>query len=230
MPFGPENAPRRLDAPAPGLSLWWCVLDAPPSRIAALLSEAEHARMLRFGTDTLRTRYLIGRGTLRWLLGESLGIAPRDVAIVRGVRGRPHLADYPQVDFNITHTADRAMIGIAWRGRIGVDIERSDRILNAPGVARKFMSATERAALPVDADGARRQLLRLWTCKEALSKATGDALSAPFSRIELTLTPDPRLVAGPPPYNAPDWSLHAVDAPDDYLATVALWRRAPARA
>ena len=232
-PFGPEDAPRRLSALAPEVSLWWCVLDAPELRLAAFaswLSESEHARMRRFGTDRLRERYLIGRGTLRWLLGDSLGIAPRDVAIGRGVRGRPQLADFPHVDFNVSHTGDRAMIGIAWQARIGVDIERSDRLLNAPGVARKFMSATERAALPVDADDSRRQLLRLWTCKEALSKATGDALSAPFARIELTLVPELRLVAGPPPYLAPDWSLHAVDAPDDYLATVALWRRPPARA
>ena len=185
--------------------------------------------MRRFGTDALRTRYLIGRGTLRWLLGETLGVAPDEVTIVRGIRGRPHVADHPEMDFNVTHTGDRAMIGIAQRARIGVDIERVDRPLTAAGIARKFMSATERASLPADPDGARRQLLRLWTCKEALSKATGDALSAPFSRIELTLTPAPRLVAGPPPYTAADWSLHAIDVPDDHFATVALWR-SPARA
>lgn len=226
--FRTADAPRALDSPAARLTLWWCALTAPPARQAVFersLSPAERARMGRFGTDALRIRYLIGRGTLRWILGQALGRAPADVAIVRGARGRPYLVDVPALDFNVTHTGECAMIGLA-RGdvRIGVDIERGDRRLNAAGVARKFMTAEERAALPADAEAARRQLLQLWTCKEAMSKATGDALSAPFGRMQVTLTPSPALAAGPPPYTPATWSLHSIAAPDDHLATVALWR------
>lgn len=228
MPFEGPDAPRALAAPITELALWWCALTAPESRqttFARWLSPAEQARMQRFGTDALRVRYLIGRGTLRWLLGNALGIAPADVAIVRGVRGRPRLAAFPAIDFNVTHTGDRAMIGIARGTRVGVDIERGDRRLNDAGVARKFMTAAERAALPADADAARRQLLQRWTCKEAMSKATGDALSAPFGRIEVELAPSPRLAAGPAPYTPADWSLHSIEVPDDHFATVALWHR-----
>ena len=231
-PFDSADAPRALAAPA-GLRLWWCALHAPAARQAAFaswLSDAERARLQRFGTPLLRERYLVGRGTLRWLLGVALDANPRDLPIERGARGRPHIDGMPDVDFNVTHTGDRALIGLARSGRIGVDIERADRTLNVAGVARKFMSATERAALPPDADAARRQLLRLWTCKEALSKATGEALSAPFARIEIALAPALRLAAGPIPYAPADWSLHTVDAPDDHLATLALWHRPPARA
>jgi phosphopantetheinyl transferase len=67
-------------------------------------------------------------------------------------------------------------------------------------------------------------LLRLWTCKEAMSKATGDALSAPFQRIGIEAADVLRSVEGPPPYTPADWRLVAVDAPPDYFATVALWR------
>jgi len=228
MPFDANDAPQALATPVVELSLWWCALTAPASRQATFarwLSPAEQARMQRFGNDALRVRYLVGRGTLRWLLGDALRRAPADIAIVRGIRGRPQLADSPAIDFNVTHTDNRAMIGIARGVRIGVDIERGDRRLNAAGVARKFMTAAERAALPADMDAARRQLLLLWTCKEAMSKATGDALSAPFGRIDVALAPSPRLVGGPVPYAPADWSLHSIQAPDDHVATVALWHR-----
>jgi 4'-phosphopantetheinyl transferase len=231
-PFDAADVPRALATPIAGVSLWWCGLSAPEARQAAFeswLSDAEHARMRRFGTAALRARYLIGRGTLRWLLAEALACAPRDVVIARGPRGRPYVVDSPSLDFNVSHTGDRAMIGLARNARIGVDIERGDRPVNVDGIARKFMTAGERAAFPDSGDGARRRLLRLWTCKEALSKATGDALSAPFSRIEIDVAPTMRLASGPAPYTPDDWSLYSIDAPDDHLTTVALWRRAPAR-
>ncbi len=217
-----------LTAPAPGIALWWCSLDETPARLRACeayLSDAERARASRFGTRSLRARYVIGRGSLRTVLGRTLGIAPVDVPIVRGARGRPQLACEAEPDFNISHTAGVALIGIARGVRIGVDIERCDRGINVEGIARKFMTANERATLAtLETDAARKQLLRLWTCKEAMSKATGDALAAPFARLDVDVAA-PALRSGPAPYRPDRWSLHAAAVPADYFATIAAWRR-----
>jgi 4'-phosphopantetheinyl transferase len=225
-PFAHADAPVPIPAPVASLSLWWCSL-APAATthavLAGWLSDAEKARTYSFGTEALRYRYVAGRGTLRWLLAGMLDVAPADVKIMRGVRGRPQLAGHSAVDFNVTHTGERALIGIGTGMRLGVDVERRDRVINTAGVARKFMTPSERAALPQDPDAARRDLLRLWTCKEAMSKATGDALSAPFARIDVALSPELRVADGPAPYAAPDWTLHSLKADADYLATVALW-------
>jgi len=106
-----------------------------------------------------------------------------------------------------------------------VDIEHRDRELNVDGVARKFMSAHEQAMLGSrDGEARRHALLRLWTCKEAMSKATGDALSAPLRDLDVQLEPALALADGPAPYTPADWRLAAIDAPDGYLATAALWR------
>ena len=216
----------RVTSPVPALSLWWCTL-APSAETRARpeqwLSDAERERMAHFGTEALRFRYATGRGTLRWLLAATLGVAPAEVRIERGARGRPQLAGDSALDFNVTHTGERALIGIGQGVRLGVDLERRDRVLNTTGVARKFMTVSERAALPADADAARRDLLRLWTCKEAMSKATGDALSAPFARIAVALEPSLRVAEGPPPYGPRDWTLHSIDADPEHFATVALW-------
>jgi 4'-phosphopantetheinyl transferase len=226
---------RELMSAAPGIALWWCGLDRTPdeiARIAAWLSPAELARADRFGTDTLRHRWIAGRTSLRLLLGDLLGVAPAQVAVRRGVRGRPELADPASgIDFNVSHTQDVALIGIARDlpvgARIGVDIERIDREVGADRLARKFLTAREQATLvDVALDRRRQRFLRYWTCKEAMSKATGDGLAAPFHHLDVDLSESPRLIGGPPPYLPARWSLHCGDVPEGWLATLAIWQGA----
>jgi 4'-phosphopantetheinyl transferase len=207
--------------------LWWATLAASDdafARLSSWLAPQEHARAARFGRDHLRRRYVIGRATLRWTLGRALDLAPDEVPIVRGARGRPGLGVDAGLDFNISHTEGVALIGVTRSGRIGVDVERMERGVNADGLARKFLTQREQATLAdLDEDARRRRFLRYWTCKEAMSKATGDGLSAPFRRLEVRIAETIELAAGPPPYEPSRWRLHAVDGREGYLATAALW-------
>lgn len=225
--------PSRLADPAPGVQAWRCELrrdEADAAALTTLLAPAELARAARYGRADLRLRYIIGRATLRTILGGCLDVAPQEVAIVRGRRGRPELAAHhaTDLDFNVSHTRATALFAITHAQRIGVDIEHAERALNVAGVARKFMTPQEQATLhALDDDTRRRHLLLLWTCKEAMSKATGDALAAPFRDLDVRATGQRELVAGPPPYEPAHWQLHAVDVGDGFLATVALWAPPP---
>jgi len=234
-PGGTAAAPRELPRVAPGIALWWCPLERAPDEIAALaawLSPAESARAARFGTDLLRQRWIAGRTTLRLLLGRALRIAPEAVPLARGRRGRPQLAGTGAgIDFNVSHTGSVALIAIARDlpadTRIGVDVEHADRDVGADRLARKFLTPREQETLAgYDADGRRRHFLRYWTCKEAMSKATGDGLAAPFRRLDVLLAETPRLIDGPPPYTPDRWSLRHAEVPAGWLATVATWREA----
>jgi len=215
-----------------GIQLWWMALDGPDDEdirtLAGTLSSAEIDRAQRFGTEALRKRWIVGRATLRLLLGRALGVAPEAVALTRGRRGRPVLAE-ATLDFNVSHTCGMALIGIADASppgmRIGVDVEHAQRKVNADGLSRKFLSEREQARLaPLPADERRRGFLRLWTCKEAMSKATGDALAAPFRSLDVSFDGGLKLMAGPPPYVSADWALQPIALPDGFLATVAIWR------
>ncbi len=223
-----EAGALAVPTPVTGLDLWSCALarsDGEVRDLAQLLSPAESARAARFGNDLLRNRYIVGRATLRLLLGRRLAVDPVQVPIKQGARGRPYVADADGLDFNVAHTDGFALIGMTRDRRIGVDIEHADRQVNVDGVARKFMSGNEREALALlTPDGRRRALLRLWTCKEAMSKATGDALSAPFREIDIATNARHQLVAGPSPYSPGAWELHAMTLPGAYFATVALWQ------
>jgi 4'-phosphopantetheinyl transferase len=217
-----------LAAPSPEIDLWWCGLYATApllERFETYLSAAERDRAARFGDRRLRDRFVIGRASLRTILGDELGIDPVQVEIVRGARGRPQLAGMPSLDFNISHTHGVALVGIVQRARIGVDVERLDRVINVEGIARKFLTPGERSELAGrDQDAMRQRVLTLWTCKEAMSKATGDALSAPFASIDVDDGNPRRLRSGPGLYQAEAWSLHAASVPAGYVATIALWR------
>jgi 4'-phosphopantetheinyl transferase len=227
---GNHAGPIALPSPAPGVAVWRGELAHSGHALAAFaatLSAAEHARAARFGRPDLRDRYVAGRAMLRILLGQRLGRAPADVDIRRGERGRPYAADAGALDFNVSHTDGVAVFAFTVGARIGVDIEHGERELNVEGIARKFMAPDEQAALATLAPEARRPaLLRLWTCKEAMSKATGDALSAPFSRIAIATDGELRVAQGPPPYTPGAWRLLPVAVPGGYLATVALWHGA----
>lgn len=221
------NEPVALASPAPGISLWRIALEAADgdfARLASWLAPAEHARAARFGREQLRRRYIVGRASLRWVLGRMLGSSPSSVPIVRGARGRPRLDGDAALDFNISHTEGVALIGVTRTGRIGVDVEREERDVNADGLARKFLTDGERATLaPLDERARRARFLRYWTCKEAMSKATGDGLSAPFRRLDVQLAETIELRAGPGRYDPAHWRLYAVDVGAACLATAALW-------
>lgn len=227
---GNERArPVSLPSPLPGVTFAWCELladTATASELSAWLSPDEHARAQRFATRTLAERFMIGRAALRWLLGYRLRIDPRDVPIKRDARGRPQLADMA-LDFNVSHTRDVALVAISdiAGARIGVDVEHEERRVDHVGLARKFLTAREQESLAgFTGDAHRRAFLQRWTCKEAMSKATGDALSAPLRQLDVEIDPKPRLVEGPAPYRPADWRLETVAVPAGYLATVALWR------
>ncbi len=227
---GNDAGPIALPSPGPGVAVWMGALGRTRRELdafAATLSASEHARAARFGRPELRDRYVAGRALLRILLGRQLARAPSEVDIRRGERGRPYAADAGALDFNVSHTGGVAVFGFTVGTRIGIDIEHGERQLNVDGVARKFMAQDEQAALAaLAADARRAALLRLWTCKEAMSKATGDALSAPFRQIAISTHEGLRVAQGPTPYTPATWRLLPVAMPGGYLATVALWHGA----
>ena len=231
-PGNANHRPYELAAADADISLWWCVLSDDETslpQLSAWLSPAETARAARFGPPHLARRYVRGRAALRWILARRLGVSPAEVPIERGERGRPRLRGGLRPDFNVSNTRGVALVGIADAPgvRIGVDVEHGARSLAHAGLARKYLTPREQAALAsADEDAHRSAFLRLWTCKEAMSKATGDALAAPLRHLDIELAPVLRLAAGPPPYIPADWTLLDVDVPDGFLATVALWRRA----
>ena len=82
---------------------------------------------------------------------------------------------------SVSHCSDRAVLAVRNEGPVGVDIERFRPQLRR--IARKFLTDVESAVTPLSDEA----LLRLWTAKEAVFKASSDP-SLTVSRIEVDLS------------------------------------------
>jgi 4'-phosphopantetheinyl transferase len=154
-----------------------------------LLSADERARADRFRFERDRSRYTVGRGLLRALLGRYLGRRPEDVEVSYGAYGKPHLAG-PGPWFNLAHSGTVALYCVTSAGEIGVDVERDDANFARERIAERFFSPTEVAILRALPEALQpRAFLTCWTRKEAFIKARGDGLSLPLDSFDVSLAP-----------------------------------------
>lgn len=176
--------------------LWVADLDpeaAEPRRWEALLSEAERGRAQRFHFDRDRNRYIVSHGILRRLLGYYVGVAPDRIRFETETGGKPSLAREHAASglrFNLSHADGWALYGLTKGRRIGVDLERHRRPVDARAIAQRHFAAAEWEALRTlpEAELA-RAFFACWTRKEAYLKALGSGLGYPLGRFEVTTSP-----------------------------------------
>lgn len=217
--------------PAAGNQVWAVDLalsEARLARCAAWLSPTESARAERFFRREDRDRYRASHAALRLVLARMLGVAEQTIALATGPAGKPELAGphTGALQFNLSHSGARALVGIAPSAAIGVDVEALRPIPDALRIARAHFAPSEAAALAARTPAEIAAVFTgLWTRKEAVVKALGAGLSLPLDRFAVTLPPAaPRLLAITG--DAPEaWTLHAVEPGADTLGTVAI--RAP---
>ena len=193
-------------------------LEVDPHRLAALratFSAAEEGRFQSFATDALRSRWGAGRGILREVLGRAMAVEPARVQLKYGPHGKPQVAGSP-IRFNISHSGDLAVIALA-RVEVGVDVELP-RPRRSDAIARRFYAPGEIERLFAQTDPAARAdaFFRLWTCKEAFLKVTGEGLSRSTRSYEIALDPPRVLWARGIPDAARRYSVHPLELGDPY--------------
>jgi 4'-phosphopantetheinyl transferase len=170
----------------------------PPDAIVAAyrqrLSADEQRRADRFVTAELTRRSIVCRGVLRRLLSTVLKIHPEEIGFVTGPHGKPAVVpeQSQEVEFNVSHSRDTALIAIA-RRIVGVDVEAVDDKTPRDELAARFFSEIEcRDYFSLPAELRTAAFYRLWTCKEAYIKATGQGLSLPLGQFSVASLPDRR--------------------------------------
>lgn len=124
-------------------------------------------------SDALRAA---GRVALRAVLGRCCGQAPGDLRFEYGPNGKPALIGRP-ICFNFTRRGDLALIALAGKGRIGVDLERICPLPELDAMLQ-MLHPDERALVQSTPEAQRlRRFYQLWTRKEAALKAHGAGLS-----------------------------------------------------
>ncbi|WP_205370073.1 4'-phosphopantetheinyl transferase superfamily protein [Thermoleptolyngbya sp. PKUAC-SCTB121] len=158
-----------------------------------ILSPDEHARAAKFRQEGDRTRFIICRGTLRYLLSRYTGLSPAAIRFSYDSYGKPVFAppssETPPLQFNLSHAGGLVLYAFTLTHPIGVDLEQH-RPLEVSALARTFFSEGERAFLSKFSTAEQlAQFFQLWTCKEAYLKAIGLGLSG-LEQAEMAIAPN----------------------------------------
>jgi len=196
------------------------ITEPPIQHWLSLLSSEELARANRYKLPTPRRQFIVCRGLVRQLLAQALGCEPRSLQFEYGAQGKPSIAspgDSDAVQFNLSHSADQALLAVTIGRRVGVDLEQMNPSVQFLKLAQRFFSARESEQL-VQLDESIRlaAFYRGWTSKEAYLKATGLGLAFPLRQFSVSLDPNrpPCLLeVENQPEEARRWQMDAVDRP-----------------
>ena len=183
--------------------LWRCSIDLPGAALDEAYSvlrddEIERARRYKFARD--RRRFVVARAFLRRSLAEHLSVDPRELEFVYGPFGKPGLMPgrpAESVEFNLSHSGNVAVLAVTRGPVVGIDVEQLVPVPEWRGLASRFFSAYENAALTGVAPDARDlAFYSCWTGKEAFLKALGSGLAHPLDSFDVSVDEShPRLVA-----------------------------------
>ncbi len=164
-------------------------VDANAHARLEVLDAIEQARAARLRFQRDRERFCTCRAALRLILGRYLGLEPGALIFETGEYGKPTLPNHP-VEFNVSHSADLALIAIAAQGPLGVDIEALRDVRDPIELAARYFHPEERRI--VDASPPESQnsvFLTCWTRKEAVLKSMGIGLTLDTRRMKVGATP-----------------------------------------
>ena len=149
----------------------------PPKVLQRLLSPEEVARMGRFHQAADRERYLLGRGTLRLLLGAFLEREPSRIKLGTTAKGKPVLVGNGSIQFNLSHSGELVLLGFHRNREVGVDVEQLRPELEWEPIARRCLPP-EQVATIRNTPPARQGAIFLdgWCRLEAVLKARGIGL------------------------------------------------------
>jgi 4'-phosphopantetheinyl transferase len=179
------------DAPPAGtVHVWYARTESLSAgeltSLEEILSSDERARRKRFAHDRDRRDYTAAHALVRRALSHYADVAPGQWRFETGRFGRPAIstkqAGDPPLNFNLSHTHGLVACAIGRGTRLGIDIERCDRVTEGVGIAARLFTPAEVWLLAnTPRDEVEMRFVELWTLKESYIKAIGVGLSLPLN-------------------------------------------------
>ena len=193
-PRGPH--PGRLALADGQLHLWLRAGAAGQAEVASaisILSDDERQRASAFSAEVDRRRYVVAHGCVRHLLADYTGIDAQALRFQVHTGGKPALAAEQArsgIAFNLSHSGDAVLLGVAQGIAVGVDVELMRPLSDLDGLARAIFSPAERRRFDaLDASLRTEAFFAAWSRKEAVVKAMGSGLSSELAGVEATIDP-----------------------------------------
>lgn len=197
-----------------------------------ILSPDERTRAARFHFSRDRQHFTATRALLRIILAGYLASDPGDLTFRYSKTGKPSLNSAENLEFNVSHSGEVALLAFTRGRQVGVDVEHVRENFDHEAIAGRFFSRQEQQQLAELAPAERyRGFFRCWTRKEAYIKAEGTGLSLPLHQFDVSLETGEAsllLATRPESAEAARWTLCEVPAGDSYLAALCVqgtgWR------
>ncbi|WP_327358808.1 4'-phosphopantetheinyl transferase family protein [Streptomyces sp. NBC_01304] len=199
---------------------WLSVAVADPA-LRPLLGR-DWQRYRNTADPTIRYRFVASRLAVKFTAAAALGTEPAELDLAYKIGGRPYLRGLDQIDVSLTHTDDLIAVGISRSGRIGVDAEPADRQMSFELLQGHVCTPAERAELDLLPEQEQvAGMLRLWTLKEAYTKALGQGLRLGFTEFGFGVDSGGLLAPDGTPAARDEWAFATHRVLGRYLISVA---------
>ncbi len=159
----------------------------------ALLDSEEQQRSERFIQDIHRERFIAAHGFMRITLSSYLLDSPADLCFEKTDNGKPAIIQTSainNINFNLSHSNDIAILAIIRNQNIGIDIEHINKRHEWKQITRRYFTAAEQDALFSLPENRQRQAFyQVWTRKEAHMKVTAKGLKLSPSEFTVSVPP-----------------------------------------
>ena len=187
----------------------------------------EQQRAKRYKTQALQDTFVTARGTLRMILQRYLHTQAAQIRFANGPHGKPYITEpvtSPRYIFNLSHSAEWALLAIAVNRQVGIDIECHRRTINYPGMINRICSPREKVFLnDLPAEEQQKMFLTCWTRKEAYVKALGRGITFSLKTVTVSLDksePPEILHVEGNEKEALRWSMRELYPAPDYVAAL----------
>ena len=171
------------------IDIWQYPLDMDFPQATSLLSPEEKLRANRYYFPHHQIRFTQARAMLRLILARYANINPREISWAMNPYGTPELCPRVELQFNLSHSNNMAMLAIGQHYPLGVDVEFfAERPFT--GIAGIMFSPKEQKSL-LNTHNSCTQLAfyNVWAQKEAFIKACGLGLSYPTQSFDVQVLP-----------------------------------------
>ena len=227
------SLPATIIPPVKGeVHLWHLASGALPNGLSeqastAFMHSLSHDECVRrdsfhFSRDS--RNFAMARGFLRNVLGTYCNKAPHTLQFTYGQCGKPGLTHDSPISFNLSHSGEDIVIGITHKtDDLGIDIESFREIDDLENLLNAFHSDEKAFITKQPKTLQPEEFFRLWTCKEAVIKATGEGLSRPLQSFYISMVPPKAIMlATHPKRSSVQWNLATPELAPNLFCAVAL--------
>ena len=156
------------------------------SQLLNFVSSKKRMKIMQFNFDIDKKLSLYSELLVRYLACMQLHISNDKIEFSYGKYGKPHILNFPNFHYNISHTHSTIVMSIS-ENPVGVDIEKIRSVDRK--IVNRFFTDGERAYVYDDEKLINERFYEIWTKKEAYIKYTGRGLSMPLDSFNVCNEP-----------------------------------------